>query len=169
MRLLSPCRAGAVLAALAWLFPAVAEATSAQRTFFSVNGSDANPCSVAAPCRSFDVALANTVAGGEIVAVDSGGFGTISITKSIQIIVPQGVHAAIFTASGNAVTVNAGAAGDRALHIHGKWIRRVHCRIATIGDYSRLRVQRPDAVGDQPISDCAAGRWNDLCRALHRH
>lgn len=80
----------------------------AQRTFVSVTGSDANPCSVPLPCRTFDVAHAATSAGGEIVAVDSGGFGTVTITKSIQIIVPPGVHAAIFAASGTAVTISAG-------------------------------------------------------------
>jgi hypothetical protein len=80
----------------------------AQRTFVASNGNDADPCSLAMPCRSFSAAIAQAIAGGEVIATDSAGYGTVTINKPIQIIVPPGVHAAIFAATGDAVTVAAG-------------------------------------------------------------
>ena len=41
---------------------------SAQRTFVSVAGADGQPCSIALPCRSFAAAIAQTNAGGEVIA-----------------------------------------------------------------------------------------------------
>ena len=48
-------------------------------------GDDANPCSRAAPCRTFAGAITKTSAGGEINALDPGGFGAVIIRKSITI------------------------------------------------------------------------------------
>jgi hypothetical protein len=45
---------------------------AAQRTFVAVTGNDANPCAVAAPCRSFPAAIAATAAGGEVIVLESG-------------------------------------------------------------------------------------------------
>jgi hypothetical protein len=81
-------------------------ADGAQRTFVSVTGSDANPCTVAAPCRSFNGALAQTNAGGEVVAVDSGGYGPATIDKSVLIAAAPGVHAAITVSSGSGLVVD---------------------------------------------------------------
>jgi hypothetical protein len=47
----------------------------AKRTFVSGTGNDAHDCSRITPCRTFPVALTKTAAGGEIIALDSGGFG----------------------------------------------------------------------------------------------
>jgi hypothetical protein len=58
-------------------------------------GSDANPCSLAAPCRGFQAAIDAVAAGGEVVVVDSAGYGTMEIHKSVSVIVPQGVHAGL--------------------------------------------------------------------------
>jgi len=66
-----------------------------QRTFVASNGSDANPCSLAAPCRSFPIAIARTAPGGEVVVQDSAGYGAATITQSVSIIAPPGVHAAV--------------------------------------------------------------------------
>lgn len=66
------------------------------RTFVSARtGNDANACSVTAPCRSFDRAALVVTTAGEVIALDSGGYGSISITKPLTIAVPAGVHAAI--------------------------------------------------------------------------
>ena len=62
--------------------PAHAQAT---RTWVSGVGDDANPCSRTAPCLTFAGAITKTAAGGEIDALDPGGFGTLTITKSITI------------------------------------------------------------------------------------
>src|SRR5581483_4551627 len=62
--------------------PAGAQAT---RTFVSGVGSDSNPCSRSALCLTWAGAISKTAAGGEIDALDPGGFGTVTITKSITI------------------------------------------------------------------------------------
>jgi hypothetical protein len=62
--------------------PAEAQAT---RTWVSGVGDDANPCSRTAPCKTFAGAISKTAAGGEINCLDPGGFGAVTITKSITI------------------------------------------------------------------------------------
>jgi hypothetical protein len=62
--------------------PAWSQAT---RTWISGVGDDVNPCSRTAPCKTFAGAISKTAAGGEINAIDPGGFGTITITKSITL------------------------------------------------------------------------------------
>jgi hypothetical protein len=62
--------------------PAHAQAT---RTWVSGVGDDANPCSRTAPCKTFAGAISKTVAFGEINCLDPGGFGAITITKSITL------------------------------------------------------------------------------------
>jgi len=76
----------------------------ATRTWVSGVGDDANPCSRTAPCKTFAGAISKTAANGEIDALDSGGFGQVSITKSITID-GHGTIASIL-ASGNGIVVN---------------------------------------------------------------
>lgn len=82
-----------------------------QRTAVSLSGTDAGNCAAINPCRSFNYALTQTAAGGEIIALTSAGYGPVTINKSVQIIAPGGVHAALTAFSGNGITVAAGA-GD---------------------------------------------------------
>lgn len=73
--------------ALVGLFFAFSTLANAQatRTWVSGVGDDVNPCSRTAPCKTFAGAISKTAANGEINCLDSGGFGTITITKSITI------------------------------------------------------------------------------------
>lgn len=74
---------GATFAAsMFYASPAAAQAT---RTWVSGVGDDANPCSRTAPCKTFPGAISKTAAGGEIDCLDPGGFGTVTITKSITL------------------------------------------------------------------------------------
>jgi hypothetical protein len=73
---------GTTLAAVALSAPAHAQAT---RTFVSGVGNDADPCSRTAPCKTFAGAISKTFINGEIDCLDPGGFGTLTITKSITI------------------------------------------------------------------------------------
>jgi hypothetical protein len=57
----------------------------ATRTWVSGVGNDANPCSRTAPCKTFAGAISKTATNGEIDALDPGGFGAVTITKSITI------------------------------------------------------------------------------------
>src|SRR5687767_13995187 len=75
---------GAIVAATAFGYAAPAEA-QATRTWVSGVGDDANPCSRTAPCKTFAGAISKTAAGGEINCLDPGGFGAVTITKSITI------------------------------------------------------------------------------------
>ena len=56
-----------------------------KRSWVASNGLDANDCSRANPCLTFNGALAKTDARGEINVVDSGDYGTAAINKSITI------------------------------------------------------------------------------------
>lgn len=77
------------------------------RTWVSATGSDANPCSRTAPCSTFAGAIAKTAEGGEIDVLDPGGYGAITITKSITIDGGTGSGWASILASGtNGVIVN---------------------------------------------------------------
>ncbi|MEH2561443.1 right-handed parallel beta-helix repeat-containing protein [Bradyrhizobium sp. AZCC 2289] len=62
--------------------PAHAQAT---RTWVSGVGDDANPCSRTAPCKTFAGAISKTAAAGEINCLDPGGFGAVTVTKSMTI------------------------------------------------------------------------------------
>jgi hypothetical protein len=88
----------------------VSSSASAQatRTWVSGVGDDANPCSRTAPCKTFAGAISKTAAGGEIDVIDPGGFGAITITKSITID-GNGTFASVLGAGTNGITVNAGA------------------------------------------------------------
>jgi parallel beta helix pectate lyase-like protein len=85
-------------------------AGAAQRTFVATAGSDLAACSLAAPCRTFTAATAQTDAGGEIVVLDSGGYGKVTIDKAVSIIAPPGVYAGISAFNfDDGVTIAAGA------------------------------------------------------------
>src|SRR4051795_2127947 len=90
-------------AALA-LVPSVAFG-QATRTWVSGVGDDANPCSRTAPCKTFAGAISKTAAGGEIDCLDPGGFGTVTITKSITIDC-DGTFGSILASGTNGVNVN---------------------------------------------------------------
>ncbi|MBI3147315.1 MAG: right-handed parallel beta-helix repeat-containing protein [Betaproteobacteria bacterium] len=83
-------------------------ASAAQRTFVSTSGNDANTasnCSKTVPCRGFAAALTVTDTGGEIIVQDSGGYGPVTINKSLSIIAPDGVYAGISVFSGDGITI----------------------------------------------------------------
>ena len=72
----SPFRLVALLAfALSTCHFAHAQAT---RTWISGVGDDANPCSRTAPCKTIAGAISKTATGGEIDALDPGGFGGVT-------------------------------------------------------------------------------------------
>jgi hypothetical protein len=79
----------------------------ATRTWVSGVGDDANPCSRTAPCKTFAGAISKTAACGEISVLDPGGFGGVTITKSITID-GDGTLAGILAAGVNGVIINAG-------------------------------------------------------------
>lgn len=77
----------------------------ATRTWVSGVGDDVNPCSRTAPCKTFAGAISKTAKDGEINAIDPGGFGAVTITKSITID-GNGTHASILASGTTGVIVN---------------------------------------------------------------
>ena len=97
------------------LVPALYSAPAhAQRTWVSGVGDDANPCSRTAPCKTFAGAISKTANGGEIDCLDPGGFGALTITKSISIICDQVSNGGVLVAGTNGI-VFAGGPTDKVL------------------------------------------------------
>ncbi|HET8775744.1 MAG TPA: right-handed parallel beta-helix repeat-containing protein [Thermoanaerobaculia bacterium] len=91
-----------VVLALLVSAPAFAQAT---RTWVSGVGDDANPCSRTAPCKTFAGAISKTAAAGEINVIDPGGFGAVTITKSMTID-GQGPQSSILASGTSGVIIN---------------------------------------------------------------
>jgi hypothetical protein len=88
----------------------------AQRVFVAAQGADGNPCTFAAPCRTFQHAHDVVPAGGEIDVLDPAGYGMLTITKAISIqghgfsgISVSSVAGVVVGSAGAGITVNAGA------------------------------------------------------------
>ena len=81
----------------------------ATRTWVSGVGDDANPCSRTAPCKTFAGAISKTAPGGEIDALDPGGFGALTITKAITIDGGGGQVASVLASGTNGFVISAGA------------------------------------------------------------
>ena len=98
-----------ILLSVTTILCAAAAQLSAQatRTWVSGVGDDANPCSRTAPCKTWAGAISKTAAGGEINALDPGGFGALTITKSIMIDGGPGI-AGVLVSGTNGITVAAG-------------------------------------------------------------
>lgn len=89
---------------------AVASQAHAQstRTWISGGtGDDVNPCSRAAPCKTFAGAISKTQTGGEIDTLDPGGFGAVTVTKSITLASDGVGTAGILAVGTSGITVNA--------------------------------------------------------------
>jgi hypothetical protein len=100
----------AVMAALGCaLFAAPAQAQRA-RVFVASYGSDSNPCTFGSPCKTFQQAVDVVAAGGEVTAIDSAGFGPVTISQAVTITSPNGVEAGIAAnPNGYAIIVAAGS------------------------------------------------------------
>jgi hypothetical protein len=88
------------------------EPATCSRIWVSGVGDDANPCSRTAPCKTFAGAISKTAAAGEIDCLDPGGFGAITITKSITLNC-SATLGSILVSGTNAVTITA-ATTDRS-------------------------------------------------------
>jgi len=94
------------VAAVALLLAAHSDAMAqATRTWVSGVGDDVNPCSRTAPCKTFAGAISKTRDGGEINCIDAGGFGAVTITKSITIDGGES-FASILASSTNGIIIN---------------------------------------------------------------
>jgi len=96
----------------------VPQASTVQRAYVAANtGNDTNTvgnCSAAAPCRTFSSAMSVIATGGEVVAMESGNYGTVSITRSLALIGAPGQYVSIVASSGGSA-VNVSGVGTRAI------------------------------------------------------
>ena len=99
--------------------------TQAQsRTWVSGVGDDLNPCSRTAPCKTYAGAISKTSKDGEISTLDPGGFGTVTITKSITINGGNGGqgYGSIIAALQTGVIINITDAGDVRKSVRLDWL-----------------------------------------------
>ena len=85
----------------------------ANRVFVSQrSGSDANTCdNILTPCQTLQGAVNQTAAGGEVIVLDSGGYGKVLITQSIKVEAPPGIVAFVHpTGASPAISISAGPA-----------------------------------------------------------
>src|SRR5918912_9889 len=109
------------IASLALLLCANIAQAQATRTWVSGVGDDANPCSRTAPCKTFAGAISKTANGGEINCLDPGGFGGVTITKTLTIKCHY-TEGGVLVSGTNAIVVNATATDRvtlRGLDING--------------------------------------------------
>jgi hypothetical protein len=104
-----------------FLMPAPANA-QATRTWVSGVGDDVNPCSRTAPCKTFAGAISKTATNGEINCLDPGGYGAVTITKSITIDC-SGTFGSVLASGTNGIIINATNSGGtdplRVVRIRG--------------------------------------------------
>jgi hypothetical protein len=102
--------------ALAATLPGAPAQAQSIRTFVSTSGSNSNPCTITQPCRNFQTAVNVTALGGEVDALDPGGYGSFTISQPITI-EGQGWSYVAPPANGAAITIaNAGNSGNYNIH-----------------------------------------------------
>src|SRR2546430_12992213 len=99
---------GFTVISFAIVLQAASAHAQATRTWVSGVGDDANPCSRVAPCKTFAGAISKTAPSGEINCIDPGGFGAVTITKSITIDC-GGTFGSILAALTNGININGAA------------------------------------------------------------
>jgi hypothetical protein len=131
-----------LLSFLVLLTLSAAAQAQATRTWVSGVGDDANPCSRTAPCKTFAGAISKTATGGEINVLDPGGFGGVTITKSITIS-SEGFEAGVLVSGTNAIIINAtttSAVVLRGLDIEGLGTGLVGIKV--LGGLGSLHVEK---------------------------
>src|ERR1700751_4391182 len=101
--------AGLIGATLSLWLPSAPAFAQATRTWVSGVGDDVDPCSRTAPCKTWAGAISKTANGGEIDALDPGGFGALPTTKSSTLAGGGGQVASVLVAGTNGIVIAAGA------------------------------------------------------------
>jgi hypothetical protein len=83
------------------------------RAYLAPDGSDTNPCTLAAPCRLLPAALNAVADKGEIWMLDSANYNnaTVFITKNVSILAVPGAVGSIVATGGPAISIGAGIGG----------------------------------------------------------
>lgn len=92
------------------VLPATSAQAQATRIFVASTGNDLNDGSRGSPKRNFQAAHDAVATGGDVVALDTAGYGALTITKSVVVTAPAGITGFVTVTSGTAITVNASGA-----------------------------------------------------------
>lgn len=174
-----------LVAALVVFVAWATDARALPRTFVSVAGDDADNCSRPAPCRTFARGVQEVDPRGEVVALDSAGYGRFTADKSVTVVAAPGIFAGVaadinqtaITVTGattdtvvlrgltlrgpfNVSPFNAGISGGSgaALHIEGCAISGFSIGIAFPGSANLF-------VKDTTIKNCGSGVQTTTTRA----
>ncbi len=90
---------------LALFFVSASQAQSSRTWVTGTGGDDGGPCSRTSPCSTFAGAITKTAVNGEINCLNPGGYGAVTITKSISIDCHD-VFAGANHSTGSGVTIN---------------------------------------------------------------
>ena len=152
------------------------------RAYLASDGSDANPCTVQAPCRLLPAALAAVKDGGEIWIMDSANFNTgpVVIDKSVSILAIPGALGSIVGSGGDAILINTAgvkvslrnlkilnfSGGQNGIHMtNGASLKVEGCEIAGFAASSNvgIKVKTPAKVTivDTLVRDNLVGIWFD--------
>lgn len=104
-----------VLVAAAGLWASSTAQAGLFRSYLSLNGNDANACTLPAPCRLLPAALTAVNDGGEIWMLDSANYNgaPVNINKSVKILAIPGQMGSIVGNGGDAIIIN--TSGDVTL------------------------------------------------------
>lgn len=161
-----------VLAIAIFMFGCVSIAQAqASRTWVSGVGDDVNPCSRTAPCKTWAGAISKTAACGEIDALDPGGYGAVTITKSITLD-GTGTFASILASLVNGITINAAATDVitiRGLSINGfcngiSGIRVLQAKTVNVEDCVIFRFSTGNGITVAETSDLQLNVRNSVIR-----
>jgi hypothetical protein len=98
----------ATIAFLFFLILAPSVFALSPRVFVASSGSDVGTCPRSAPCRNFAYAITQVSPGGELVALDTAGYGPVAVTIPVSIYAAPGAVASITAVSGDDITINVG-------------------------------------------------------------
>jgi hypothetical protein len=161
-----------VLAIATFMFATVSIAQAqASRTWVSGVGDDANPCSRTAPCKTWAGAISKTAACGEIDALDPGGFGAVTITKSITLD-GSGTFASILASLVNGIVINAAATDVitiRGISINGfcngiNGINILQAKTVNVEDCVIFRFNTGNGITVNETNDLALNVRNSVIR-----
>ena len=147
------------------------------RSAVSVAGSDANACTTVLPCRTINYALGQTASGGELIVLDSGGYGAFTVTQAVTIEAAPGVYAGVTVSSGDGAYINASSSDRiviRGLTFNGLGVANSaisftgggaelfveNCVIDGFANYGIIAFLNI-RISDTVIRGCGSGIWID--------
>ncbi len=145
------------LSLLPLFLPSTALHAQLTKIFVASTGNDANDGSRGSPKRTFQAAHDAVATGGEVVALDTSGYGSLNITKSVGVTAPPGITGFITTtgpANGVVINLTTGTVTLRGLRINA---------VNKTGSPRGIFVFGVDVLG---VSDCVVNGYSNAIDLL---